>query len=194
MPLEDFFKQGNYIAFFGSQVYAPEQAKDLDFTIFTRGASNHLNFVTRYTPEIVDFAEAQLGLKEPTLDFTGRDHGKTNTTYDLKKLPTRDSWLDGIYLTGLFFPNRSFLDVHYLTSFGARRLKEPWLRFADDISLWSLQEHRFDKEQKTIPLLLRATETISTRYENLKPIILKYRIEYNFLMKKYSNKRIKPFN
>lgn len=52
MSLDTFLSNGGRLAIFGSFVYSPETAHDIDFTIFTHGGAHpffvHLNILLKY--------------------------------------------------------------------------------------------------------------------------------------------------
>lgn len=83
MPLEQFFSEGNKIAVFGSFVYLPKLANDIDFTLFTHGSINPFTCAPKYSEEIMQFLEAKFGKFSIELDFVGRRDELDDTPYDV---------------------------------------------------------------------------------------------------------------
>lgn len=192
MALENFFEKGNKIAFFGSFLYDRKHAADLDFTLFTHNSRNSFGCSPQYSTDLAHFVKEIFGTSDIKLDFFGKK--PTDNPYNLDNLPKKDPWLDSIYLTGLFFPDRDFIDAHYHHVFGKRYLVEPWLNFVQDIGMWPLQERRDDKREKDFPLLLEATKPLAKQYRQVVPLIAKYRKEYDSAYRKHLINTITEFD
>ena len=191
MALEEFFERGNKIAFFGSYFFS-ENAKDLDYTLFTH-RSRHLSKISHtYLSEIADFAAQELGAASISLDFSGRMIFCENT-YNIDGLPENDPLLDFIYLSGVFFPDRSFIDNHYRKLFGDNCLITPWVRYAEYVQRMPLAGVRESKRHYDIPLLLATAERLAEGNEGLREIVDRYKRSHNELCAAHTCNRVNQF-
>jgi len=191
LALEEFFEKGNIIAIFGSIIYLPEYANDLDFTLFTTNGELPFSSSPEYSDEIIKFFKFKFGRSNLRLDFTGRRDTIKKQPYDLSDLPIDDIRLEGYLLTGSFYPDREFLDKHYRKIYGHNFLEKLWLRYSDYVQMFPLQGERVYTRYKDIALLLKATERLTKDgHPELKNLIDEYRSKYNELNKIYSNKEI----
>jgi len=187
MALEEFFEEGNKLGVFGSFVYSPESASDLDFTLFTTNGQEHF-YGPEYSDEITEFLESQYGKINLGLDFTGRRDTIQNTPYDLSNLPENDVRLDGHLLTGVFFPDNDFLNKHYEEGFGENFLVEAWLRYSKYVEGFKSQGARLDKRHKDLALLLRSAQRlVNDGHTELEETIRDYRSELEILNNAYRN-------
>ena len=184
MGLEKFFENGNKLAVFGSFLYFPEQARDVDFTLFTNQGRNPFSCSPAHSEQITRFLEDKLGCSGMKLDFVGKIRGN-GPPYNLDSLPKKDPWLDGILLTGEFFPDRQFLEQHYAALFGKNYLIATWLRFAEDVKSFSLSETRLEKRQKDMPMMVKATKTLAQAHPEIRFVLNKYIKTYKLLMQEY---------
>jgi hypothetical protein len=173
MALEDFFRNGNYIAFFGSFIHSGH-GRDIDFTLFTTNGKNPFNGFPDHSQEIRDFVADNLTDKITRFDFTGIGPYRMKP-YKAGRLPKEDIWLDYIYLTGLFFPNMDFVKQHYQCLFNSHHLTNPWLRVSEMVLQWPLQGVRLDKREEEMPLLLKAAERLAEEHHELNKVISRYR-------------------
>jgi len=191
MSLEKFFQDGNKLAVYGSFIYSPESAQDIDFTLFTRDGIHHFPCAPQYSSEVRSFIASQLGKTNPDFDFSGRGDKSEPSPYNLHNLPTNSRRLDNILLTGEFFPDAQFLVQHYKGIFGEQYLVETWLRHMADIQNLPIQGLREDKRDKDLLLAIRATERlIQNGYERLIPIVKTHRNAYNAITKGYKEREI----
>jgi len=190
MALKHFFQEGNKLAVFGSFIYLPKSASDLDFTIFTKDGKNPFPCAPEYAKEIINFFNSQFGKLDLRLDFTGKRDISDKLPYDLSDLPREDLRLDGYYLIGKFFPDDNFLQDHYRAILGKNFLTKLWKRYSRYIKDFPLQEERLSKRYKDIALLLKATEKLADLYPAIREIIERYRTQYNSLNEQHEIGRI----
>lgn len=191
MSLDTFFRDGNKLGILGSFVYLPEEARDLDITLFTHGGRNPFNCHPNYSDEIRDFLESCIGPISLRVDFSGDIWNNPSSPYDIDRLPIDSVSLDGQFLTGIFYPSIDFLVAHYKKLSGEDFLVQPWLRYMQHVEGFQNREVRLDKRPKDLPLILRATERlIEYGRKEFKPIVDEYRTKYQNLRNYYQQGRI----
>lgn len=176
MTLDKFFKRGNKLAVFGSIIYSPEIANDIDFTIFTTNGSNPFDCSAEYSEEIQEFLNSRYGKLK--VEFVGAMPYR-DKPYNLKNLPTDDVRLHHCYLIGDFFPDGNFLENHYKKSFGGEYVVEPWLVFADHLENFHNMDNRRGKSDKDLLLIIHSTrKLIKEGQSELIPMVEKYERKY----------------
>jgi len=170
MALENFFEKGNKLAVFGSFIYNPKSANDLDFTLFTHQGKNPF-----YNPErsrlIRRFLRDQFGHFTQVLDFSG-DTRDCSMPYDIDDLPNNDPRLDGYLLTARIFPDDSFLADHFRNEFGAEYLTRTFLRYIQYVR--DIPESRrsmgwnfgFSKKYKDVAAIISAAKNFVKRSDS----------------------------
>lgn len=195
MPLEQFFSEGNKIAVFGSFLYSPETANDLDFTIFTHGGINPFTCAPQYAKEVIDFLKTKHSRWNSELDFSGRRDKAEKMPWDIDDLPDDSVGLDGILLTADFFPDNDFIVNHYKMIYGNNYLKTPWHGFLHHVQQFPRMGVREDSFDKSLPLIFQATDKIiQNGHEEIMPIVEKYKDAYRRLKNAYESEQIIFFN
>lgn len=194
MPLEQFFSEGNKIAVYGSILYSPESARDLDFTLFTHGGANPFASAPQHSKEIRTFLENKYGRRNLELDFSGRRDKVDPMPRDLESLPNDDIHLDGILLTADFFPEGDFIMSHYKGLHGNNYLLEPWLKFLKHIGQFQRMGIGIDSFDKSLSLIFLATERlIKDGHQEMEPVVQEYKSRFVSLKDSYKLKQIDYF-
>ncbi|MBI2101930.1 hypothetical protein HYV87_02165 [Candidatus Woesearchaeota archaeon] len=195
MPLEQFFSEGNKIAVFGSFIYLPKSANDIDFTLFTHGSIIPFTCAPQYAKEVIDFIKSKYDKWNLELDFSGRRDKAEKMPWDLDDLPDDSIGLDGILLTADFFPDNDFLVNRYKMIYGDNYLKTPWYGFLHHVQQFPRIGVREDSFDKSLPLIFRATNRIiQNGHEEIMPIVERYEDAYIRLKNTYKLNKITFFN
>lgn len=184
--LDDFFQRGNKIVVFGSVIYDPSSATDIDYSLFQKGRRSITSKDRKDVEEALVLGWGS-GLK---CDFTGRRDVIYPEPYDVENLPPDDRRLDGYFLTGRFFPDDGFLRAHYREVYGERYIAGLWKNFADYVLVTVPNlEDRMHKRHKDILLLLAATKELAENSSSIKEAIGKARAGHKAVLETYQSGR-----
>lgn len=177
MGLEGFFRRGNKLVVFGSVMYDPANAADIDYSLFRAAPASMVNG-DRWAVE--RFLSAQFAGKSLACDFSGARDSICSNPYDLNNLPFDDPWLNGYFLTGKFFPDDGFLRSHYKKVHGRGYVAAVWENFVGDVlTMVPNRETRMNKRHKDILLLLSATGELAEANPSIRGVVEETMAEYN---------------
>ncbi|HII66263.1 TPA: hypothetical protein HA295_05840 [Candidatus Woesearchaeota archaeon] len=183
MGLEGFFQRGNKLVVFGSVMYDPANAADIDYSLF-RAAPASMVHGDRWAVE--RFLPAQFAGRSLACDFSGAWDSICSDPYDLNNLPFDDRWLDGYFLTGKFFPDDGFLRSHYGKVHGRGYVAAVWKSFAEDVlTMVPNRETRMNKRHKDVLLLLGATRELAGANPSIRGVVEETMAEYNAAVGEY---------
>ena len=168
------FSEIKYIGVFGSFLWNPSTANDIDISLFTDDGELNNIISPSHNLKLRQYLEQQFGQIPEQIDFIGRRDSLTLKPYNLNKLPTNDIWLKGQYLTGIFLPNPDFLEKHFEATYGLNKDYLLWLEFVEYITNFEYRGVRLEKTTQNQQLMLIATKKLIKSRPELTQLIKKY--------------------